>query len=57
MGVDFPISEDKLKYDFWSRHFENKTSTTWIEFREHFLSDYGDKIEEIYGKEKLVSIL
>ena len=28
---------------------------TWIDFRESFISDYGQKIENSYGQDKLVN--
>ncbi len=41
-----------LSLDFWDRHFGEKTEASWIEFKEKFLSDYGEKITDHFGQEK-----
>ncbi len=46
------IPPGSLSCDFWDRHFGEKTEATWIEFREKFLADYGQRITQHFGSDK-----
>ena len=37
--------------EFWDRHFQNKSETTWVEFRERFIADYGERINRNYEED------
>ena len=38
--------------DFWDRHFKKSKEVTWIEFKDKFSHDYGERIKNQFGEEK-----
>ncbi|XP_013395160.1 uncharacterized protein LOC106162413 [Lingula anatina] len=42
---------DSENIDFWDRHFANQTEVSWNDFRERFVSDYGERLKEQFGDE------
>ncbi len=42
----------QINCDFWERHFHGKKVVAWNDFRDKFLSDYGERINRQLGEDK-----
>ncbi|XP_064612127.1 uncharacterized protein LOC135476138 [Liolophura sinensis] len=44
---------DENLQDFWPRNFGDKREVSWVNFKNAFVKDYGEEIEESYTEENL----
>lgn len=44
---------DQNLQDFWPRNFGDKTEVSWVDFKNAFVKDYGEEIQQSYTEENL----
>ena len=45
-------TQANMSLDFWDRHFGTDKKAQWVDFKDHFLVDYGDRIADQFGADK-----